>query len=477
MKRVHVGTTAPKYHSGKWTWDESSESLRFHPYSDLEDANERFIMTNGFKFLRTINQEEELIYRQVFARPENTFDGDVVVVNDVRDLVLFMMPKEFLSIKFVDFMHRPAVHRLLHALVIYFEYFLRLVEFILIRRDELSGDMAQVQSEQTNEVKRIFSSHLSHFRMLVARNYSVIIKGEGDMQEFYHTKEVVNISSTIRDRAFHEQFLAVATQIIWITMHRRAYFIIEMEMNRLFRSEHFLMNNIHYLNFTTVERSLLYGRNNKIFNCRVQNSPMIQELQHVADEDMPILWIGERQYRGTDLRIAQVEMEYLIPGSQLNLADLSHGILGHPKNLYDTILSLDWPSVRFANFSKQYDPYNLLRQPGLQLPNIDEMQVRRMAKQYDHFYRVFRIYESCSKKMLNNWFNRDKIVQYYSSGGILKNVFMRGEEQLVTEEDRSDINKIVANYFDVMLKLRKQKATTIMTSDTGHKKQEAEFFC
>jgi len=54
----------------------------------------------------------------------------------------------------------------------------------------------------------------------------------------------------------------------------------------------------------------LYGRNNKIVNYRTQISPLIQELEHVAEEDMPILWIGERKYRGTDVRIA--EMEYYI---------------------------------------------------------------------------------------------------------------------------------------------------------------------
>ncbi|XP_023164393.1 uncharacterized protein LOC111595068 [Drosophila hydei] len=474
MKRIHVGTSAPKYQSGKWTWEEKTQSLRFQPYSDLEDANERFIDTNGFKFLRTINQEEELIFRQVFARPITSYDGDTVVLNDVRDLVLFMMPHEFLSTMFVEFMHRPAVHRLLHALIIYFEHFLRMVEFLLIRRDELAGNMAQVQSEQTNELKRIFSCNLSHFRMLVARNYSLIVMGESDMQKFYHTKPVVNISSTIKDRGFHEHFLAVATQIIWITMHRRAYFIIEMEMNRLFRSEHFLMNRTQYPNFSTVERSLLYGRNSKIFNCRVQNSPMIQELQHVADEDMPILWIGERRYRGNDQRIASVEMEYLIPEAQLHLVDISHGILGHPKNLYNTILSLDWPSVRFANYSEQHDPFNLLRQPSIKLPNINELQMRKMAKQYDQFYKVFRIYETFSHQTLSNWKNRDNIINYYCSGGILKNIYVRCEEQLTTVEERPDVAKIVTNYFDVIFRLRKKKESNMTFA--GYKKKGTDYF-
>ncbi|XP_062133778.1 uncharacterized protein LOC133844013 [Drosophila sulfurigaster albostrigata] len=455
MIRIHADSFAPKYKSGKWSWDKNTDALHFQPHNDLEDANDRFIETNGYQFLRMINQEEEVIFRQVFTRSKLTYDTDMVVINDVRDLVLFMMPKEFLSMKFLEFMHKPSVHRLLHALIIYFEYFLRLVEFMLIRRDELAGNMAQVQSEQTNEMKRIFSIYLSQYRMLVARNYSVIIMGEGDMSKYYHTKPIVNISSKIRDKYFHEQFLAVAIQIVWISMHRRAYFVIEMEMNRLFRSEHFLANNPNYLKFTPSERSLIYGRNNKMVNYRAQCSPMIQELNNVADEDLPILWIGERKYRGTDHRIHELELEYIVPGPQLRMIDISHGILGHPKSLYNTILQLDWPQVRYSNFSKMHDPYYLVRQPNLRIPNIDEMHVRRMSKDYEHFYKIFRIYEPFSSELIVKWSERDKIIKDFASGGAHHDIFMRCEKQLIQQEDRY-VPQVIADYYNLLYKFRKK---------------------
>ncbi|KAL7735720.1 hypothetical protein ACLKA6_019977 [Drosophila palustris] len=467
MKRIHADSFAPKYQSGKWSWDKNADRLHFQEHFDLEDANERYIDTNGYKFLRSINQEEEMIFRQVFVRSDTTYDADTVVINDVRDLVLFMMPKEFLSMKFVEFMHAPPVHRLIHALIIYFEYYLRLVEFVLIRRDELAGNMAQVQSEQTNEMKRIFSANLSQYRMLVARNYCLIIMGEGNMSKFYHTKPIVNISSKIKDKFFHEQFLAVATQIVWITMHRRAYYVIEMEMNRLFRSEHFLMNRSEYLKFSPVECSLLYGKNKKMVNYRAQCSPMVQELTNVADEDLPILWIGERKYRGSDRRISEIELEYIVPGPQLRMIDIAHGILGHPKRLYNTILHLDWPEVRFSNFSEQHDPYYVIRQPHLRIPNINEMHLRRMSQKYEQFFKIFRIYEPYNRELLVKWVERDKIINYYRSGGVLHNIFMRCEKQLISEEER-DVPKIIHNYFDVVSKFRKK--TNIFLADASHHK-------
>ncbi|XP_030565211.1 uncharacterized protein LOC115765693 [Drosophila novamexicana] len=462
MKRIYADTYAPKYHSGKWSWDKKTDSLQFEPHNDLSDARERYIETNGYKFLRTINQEEELIFRQEFLRSQATFDTDTVVINDVRDLVLFMMPKEFLTTKFLEFIHKPAVHRLLHALIIYFEYFVRMVEFVLIRRDELAGNMAHIQSEQTNEMKRIFSIYLSQYRMLVARNYSIILKGQGDMAEFYHMKEIVNISATIKDKFFHEQFLAVATQIVWITLHRRAYSVIEMEMNRLFRSEHFVCNHPEYLKFTPVERSLLYGRNNKIVNYRTQVSPLIQELEHIPDEDMAILWIGERKYRGTDTRIVQIELEYIVPGPQLFMIDVTHGILGHPKILYDTTLNLNWPAVRFANYSVDHDPYKIVRQPHLQIPNINEMKIRKMSKFYDQFFKVYRIYEPCSPHMLYKWCRREKLIKFYRSGGVLQDIYVRCKKDMASQKYGPAVDTIISKYFKIVSRLRKNTVNSII---------------
>ncbi|XP_062126392.1 uncharacterized protein LOC133839078 [Drosophila sulfurigaster albostrigata] len=456
MIRIYADTYVPKYRSGKWSWDTKKDGLHFEPHNDLEDAKERYIETNGYKFLRTINQEEEMIFRQQYVRSEATFDTDTVVINDVRDLVLFLMPKEFLTMKFLEFIHKPAVHRLIHALIIYFEYFLRLVEFVLVRRDELAGDMAQIQSEQTNEMKRIFSIYLSQYRMLVARNYSVILKGQGDMAQFYHMKEIVNISATIKDKYFHEQFLAVTIQIVWIAMHRRAYNVIEMEMNRLFRSEHFVTDRPEYLKFTPAEKSLLYGRNNKIVNYRTQVSPLIQELEHIADEDLPILWIGERKYRGTDTRIVQIELEYIVPGPQLFMIDVAHGILGHPKILYDTMLNLDWPAVRFANYSVEHDPYHIVRQPHLQIPNIDEVKLRRMSKNYDQFFKVYRIYEPSSRHMLNKWSQREKVINFYRSGGVLDDIYVRCRKDIMKSTYGPTVMNIITKYFKLVSRLRKK---------------------
>ncbi|KAH8382373.1 hypothetical protein KR009_003217 [Drosophila setifemur] len=462
MKRLHVDNYAPKYYSGKWSWDNEKDCLHFQSHNDLENARERFIMTNGFKFLRTMDQEEELIFRQDYVRSPGTYDGDSVVLDDIRDLVLYLMPPDFLSYKFIKFMHSVEMLNLMHSIIIYFEYFLRMVEFVLIRRDEIKGKMAQIQSAQTTEMKQNYSMYLSQYRMLVARNYCEIIKGEGDMSEFYHMKAVSNISATIHDKTFHEQVLAVIIQVTWICMHRRAYFIIEMEVNRLFRSEYFVFTKPEYLIFSIAEQSLLYGKNKKNYNYRAQVSPLIQELVLVAEEDMPILWIGVRKYRGTDIRIAELEMEYIVSGSQLRLVDVAHGILGHPKNLYNTILMLDWTTVRYSNFTEQYDPYHIIRRPYLEIPRIGAHKMRQMSQTLDHFYELKREYEPCEHQVICKWAKREIRIQFYRSGGLLTNIVSRCENELNKAQDVRSVDNIIARYFKIMEKIRKKD-----TADAG----------
>ncbi|KAH8241242.1 hypothetical protein KR032_004966, partial [Drosophila birchii] len=455
MKRIHVDNYVPKYLSGTWSWNSKMDSLQFEPHNDLENARERFITTNGFSFLRTMDQEEELIFRQEYMREKETFDGDTVIIEDIIDLVLYMMPPKFLTHKFIEFIHQPQVNQLVHSLVIYFQYYLLMVEFLMIRRDEVSGQLAQIQSEQTNDMKRTFSAYLSQYRMLVARNYCEILGDKDNMAKFYHLNVLTKISKTIGDKLFHEKFLAVLIQIVWIAMHRRAYFIIEMEMNRLFCSEHFVPAHEEYSVFTPIERSFLYGRNKRNVNYRSQESPLVQELKTVLPEDLPILWIGKRKYRGTDIRIAEIELEYIVPGPQLCLIDVAHGILGHPKYLYNTLLHLDWPSVRYSNFSEKFDPYQIIRRPYFKIPKMNLVQMRKMNKSYDHFYELTQMVQPCSPQRISNWVNRSRIIEFFRAGGLLKNIVSRAENELSTEPVRPKVEDIVARYFKVMAIRRK----------------------
>lgn len=446
MRRIHNSNFVPKFSLGKWTWNKNLERLEFEPIKDAELEKQDYVKTCGFKFNKSLNQLEELIFLQEFQRSELTHDADVILVQDIKNIVLFLAPTEIITKDFVLFLHTFTVDRFLRALIIYFEYYLKMVEYVLIRRDEISGEKAQIQSEDTNEIKRIYSSHLTQHRLLLAREYSIIIAGDGEMKPFYHITPIVNISQSIKDKRFHETFLAFSTQMVWIAMHRRAYDYIDLEMYRLFRSEHFKLKRYAHINFTDAEANMLYGKNYKRVNYRAQNSPLIQELANVSNENLPILWIGERKYRGTDLRIHQLELEYIVPDSQLTLIDVCHGILGHPKKIYNTLLNINWEEVRFQNYSHIYDPYQLVRQPMLKITHIDAEKIRKHAQKFDTYYHVRLQYERASKAVIDKWCRRDAVIAYFTTEGMITNIVTQCERELVRDSYGPSVKEITSKF-------------------------------
>lgn len=65
----------------------------------------------------------------------------------------------------------------------------------------------------------------------------------------------------------------------------------------------------------------------------------------------------------------ELELEFLTPDAHLILANVSHGILGHPRKFYDTMLQLNRDAVRRENFTPDYDPYQLVGQPFIVIPD------------------------------------------------------------------------------------------------------------
>lgn len=407
MIRIHTDDFVPRYVNGHWVWNEENETFKFNSrYEATKNAaKEEFVVTGGYKFLASLNQLEELTFREDYQRSAKSSDVDVVTSHDVLNLVTFLAPDEMMNKNFLQLINSFAVRHLLKALVLYFSYFLKVVEFVLIRRDEKTSTLP---SDENTQLKVILSSHLIQYRLLVARAYSTIIKGEGDVKKLHHIQPFIKISKATSDRTLYEQLLAFCTQFIWITMHRRAYDVIDFEMNRLFRSEHFKLTRNEKIRFTATEARLLYGKNYRRHDYRNQSSPLIQELINVEKHNLPILWLGKRKYRGTDLRIKAIELEFVVSTAQSGIISASRGILGHPRHLYNTLLEPDWEAIRFSNYSKDYDPYYIVTQPSLKIPDLNEEEIRKLSETYDSYYTLATRTEFWSDEQINKWMRRSR---------------------------------------------------------------------
>lgn len=173
---------------------------------------------------------------------------------------------------------------------------------------------------------------------------------------------------------------------------------LDCEINRLFRSGHFNVAEkqlFNVLKYTPREEQVLYGPNDFRCNYRSQLSPLLLDLKRITPKNADVLWIGNQKYRGygmlrhldrqykfihfnfrTNPRLFELELEYITADAQLNFIDVQHGILGNPKDLYNTMLTLDWHALRKEKFTDTYDPYKLVRKPYLEIPEWDEFNTQ-----------------------------------------------------------------------------------------------------
>uniref|UniRef100_T1GVM9 Protein phosphatase 1 regulatory subunit 36 n=1 Tax=Megaselia scalaris TaxID=36166 RepID=T1GVM9_MEGSC len=451
---VHKDKFVPKYKSGKWSWDDEAEKFKFTSRGltreNLQNSTEKK-NKKDFVFKESMEEVEELVFRQVFSRTDKSYDADVIILQDIKNVALFLAPTYIMQKRFVDFVHTKVVDSFLNALIIYFEYFLKVLEYLLIRRDELSGKTPQIQSMDSINIKEMFSEYLTQYRILIAREYSkIIMENSETIGAFYHMDPILHISNSVSDQFLHEALIAFSIQVVWIAMHRKSYNVIHGEIDRLVRTNHFSMKLKGCLELSSMEKQVFMVKTIK------QTSFLIQELINIEHKNLEIVWIGVKKYRGNNMRIAKLEFEFIVPNSQLSLADLSHGILGHPKNLYDTLLNLNWEAVRFAGYSQTFDPYRLVRQPYINIPDWDE---------YNEKHELFRsrfVLEPLREhftELINNWKHRDKIVNYYKAGGILSDTILQCQHEidLMNEPIVVRPDEILLNFLERKHKLRMVK--------------------
>lgn len=75
-----------------------------------------------------------------------------------------------------------------------------------------------------------------------------------------------------------------------------------------------------------------------------------------------------------------LELEYTVPEYQLHLVGLRRGILGHPKCLYDSMLSLNENNLKKMELSDDCDPYGLLKQASIEIHTLTALDVERFVK-------------------------------------------------------------------------------------------------
>lgn len=423
--RIYSDKFVPKYESGRWKFSKSKRDFRFIRNSGPSHPKSQF--------KTSITQAEEVLFIEKFRRPVSSRDNHVITIQDIKDVVLFLASSNLLSSRFVDFLHTETVDEFLNALVIYFEYFFQIMEFIVIRRDETnrSGCERKIRNDDSDFIECMISEYIVQYRIMLARSYAKILLGEKELASYHHMANKINKSYTEIDCSFMETFFACCKQFVWIAMHRRLFNEIDYEFDRLFRSNDFQIarkQSVICCSLAIHEKLLLYGKSEKNVYKLIQKSPLISQLLGIKPKHLELLWIGEYKYEGNDPRVLHLEYEYVIPDAQLVLADVQHGILGHPKKIYNTLLVLDWSAIRKEKYSKNNDPFRLFRQPHLVLPDWREFgrTYRRVGHQYKLINRKYDKESANCQRIA--WRNKQKYLNEATDERVLRDIYREAEE-------------------------------------------------
>lgn len=146
-----------------------------------------------------------------------------MTLQDIKDVALFTAERADLTPEFINFMHTRRMDEFLRALIVYFQFYFRVWDNLVLRREESKRKLRQ---PLVTVLENVVRDDLADLRSMLARNYSYIILGLEDSEKFYHMNKRNNVSLSDKDRHLYECVLCMAAKIVWIALQRKNFTLI-----------------------------------------------------------------------------------------------------------------------------------------------------------------------------------------------------------------------------------------------------------
>ncbi|RZC40460.1 PPPI inhib domain containing protein [Asbolus verrucosus] len=335
----------PPFSNGYWIWDEYTNSLDFLSRDVKEliqgstPAGPQPVKKDGLgtiRFKDTIDNLGQAQFRRQFQRRIKPNEPQIVTIQDVKDVAIFTAERHDLTPEFIEFMHMRKMDEFLRALIVYFQFYFQVWDNLLLRREEAKRKLRQPIVMVLENVVR---DNLADLRSMVARNYGYILMGLEETFKHYHMSGATSLSD--KDRHLYECLLSMAAKIVWIALLRKNFLLIEMELNRLFRTKIFnIMSRIRQTAACCTnaeEDRILLGKAYTPEKKLKHRSPAVQELIF-DNHSYKMLAIGHLRVEPVEERIAYLEAAYTAPEEQLFDLKVGVGILGVSKDYFNPIL-------------------------------------------------------------------------------------------------------------------------------------------
>ncbi|XP_047989800.1 protein phosphatase 1 regulatory subunit 36-like isoform X2 [Leguminivora glycinivorella] len=289
------------YEEGHWIWDENANQIAF--VSDRPVVEDEAIAmptkmpTGAIEFRDDVDLIEQLRYRRRYQRKLKPEQPDVITVQVSDEMGHRMMELE-----------------------------------------------TRVRTPYCDVVEQEFGTNLNDLRALAAKEYCTMLIGGADTKKYHHmgpAKKRRSLSD--KDARLFETMLRMCVQIVWLALGRKAFNQIELEVNRLFKSEifnaveHTLKTN-YVEKMTKEERNVLLGQCLRTEKKLTTKSPMMNEVFCYRDIDYRMMGIGVIKMNQMPLRLKYIYNIVAGPEEKYSTLGVSLGIVGMPRTSFDTML-------------------------------------------------------------------------------------------------------------------------------------------
>ncbi|CAK9807999.1 Protein phosphatase 1 regulatory subunit 36 [Anthophora plagiata] len=341
-----------------FAWDEISDGLILLSTQKTEDKHVKKIKQQSdpvhqsnvysphayliLNFHETLSQREQLQFRKYYLRKVPPNEPDVIILQDIKDLVMFLLASP-ISPQFVNFFHLPIVDRFLRAIVIYFQYYVMTWEELM---NERAATMKKAPNPLAQGHRFRFTEEMQNLRFILGREYADLIIGCQDSIQYHHMTggkkgESMVQSQGEKDLRMFEVLICMAHRIVWIALERKYFYLIEVELHRLFRTDGYNMakrlHASHIVQDMLINDILvLQGHMDQEKRKLLRNSPLIQDLIY-SDCDYRLLSLGiEDDPHDEHIRFLQNAL--LAEEDKLHELGIKIGILGENRANYDIML-------------------------------------------------------------------------------------------------------------------------------------------
>ncbi|XP_035431509.2 protein phosphatase 1 regulatory subunit 36 isoform X2 [Spodoptera frugiperda] len=316
-------------------------------YFDLPPAHVEAVQitskapTGTIEFRDDIDLIEQLRYKRRYQRKPTPGKVDLVTLQDVKDIALYTAPVSILSPMLIDLLHLPSTERFLRALIFCCAYYLQIAEEMSKRIADLAN---KVRTKQCEILENQFRENLSDLRILVAKEYCILLIGGGEMKKFHHMgKEKKRRSLSDKDARLFETFVRMSVQIVYLALGRRNFHQIELECHRVLKSEIFntvehTLKTGYHSKMIPEEKKVLMGacvHHVKKLNTR---SPLMNEMFCRRPIDFRLMGLGVIKYTQLSTRLDFLHLVVSGPEEKLLESNMSVGLIGMPRSLFDIML-------------------------------------------------------------------------------------------------------------------------------------------